>query len=67
MEIEIAFIIASGKQLIATDHQVYLDNFHMSLVIYDIDEEDALFDETPDIEYKRFKQMMNKNDARGNY
>ena len=64
---EITFTMAYSVQLSAIADIRAHYNFHASFVIYDIDEEDALFYDTPDIEYKRFKQMMNKNDARGNY
>ena len=67
LEIELTFTMAYGSSLLTTTDQKALDNFHASFVIYDIDEEDALFYETPDIDYKKFKQMMNKNDGRGNY
>lgn len=67
LEIELTFTMAYGSSLLTTIDQKALDNFHASFVIYDIDEEDALFYETPDIDYKKFKQMMNKNDGRGNY
>ena len=41
-----------------------LDRFYFSLVVYDVDEEDLLLKDTPDVDYKNFDAHMNIHNGR---
>ena len=41
-----------------------LDRFYISLVVYDVDEEDLLLKDTPDVDYKNFGPQVNFNNGR---
>ena len=41
-----------------------LDRFYISLVVYDVDEEDLLLKDTPDVDYKNFDAHMNFHNGR---
>ena len=42
----------------------YLTRFYISLVVYDVDEEDLLLKDTPDVDYKNFEAHMNIHNGR---
>jgi hypothetical protein len=42
----------------------YLTRFYISLVVYDVDEEDLLLKDTPDIDFKNFGPHMNIHNGR---
>jgi hypothetical protein len=41
-----------------------LDRFHISLVVYDVDEQDLLLKDTPDVDYKNFAPHVNFHNGR---
>ena len=41
-----------------------LDRFYISLVVYDVDEEDLLLKDTPDVDYKNFGPHINFHNGR---
>ena len=42
----------------------YLTRFYISLVVYDVDEEDLLLKDTPEVDYKNFSAHMNIHNGR---
>ena len=42
----------------------YLTRFYISLVVYDVDEEDLLLKDTPDVDFKNFGPHMNIHNGR---
>jgi len=42
----------------------YLTRFYISLVVYDVDEEDLLLKDTPDVDYKQFGPQVNFHNGR---
>ena len=45
-------------------HRKSLEYFSLSLVIYDINEEELILTNTPEIDYKKFGPMINLNNGR---
>ncbi len=41
-----------------------LNRFHISLVVYDVDEQDLLLKDTPDVDYKNFAPHVNFHNGR---
>ena len=50
------------------DYEDFIDNvlpkFYISLVVYDINEEELLLKDTPDVDYKNFRAHYNNNNGR---
>ena len=42
----------------------YLTRFYISLVVYDVDEEDLLLKDTPQVDYKNFSPQVNFHNGR---
>jgi len=42
----------------------FLRRFYISLVVYDIDEEELLLKDTPDVDYKQFGPQVNFHNGR---
>jgi hypothetical protein len=53
-----------GVDLDNAHHRKSLEFFNLSLVIYDINEEELILTNTPEVDYKRFGPMINLNNGR---
>lgn len=42
----------------------YLSRFHISFVVYDVDEEELVFKDTPEVDYKNFGPHFNTHNGR---
>jgi hypothetical protein len=54
----------TGLNLDIADHRKSLEFFNLSLVIFDINEEELILTNTPEIDYKKFGPMINLNNGR---
>jgi hypothetical protein len=41
-----------------TDDQQYFDMFHISFIVYDLDEEELLLTSTQDVDFKKFGETL---------
>ena len=53
-----------GIDLNLTDHRKILEYLNVSLVIYDVNEEELLLTGTPTVDYGRFGPLINMNNGR---
>jgi hypothetical protein len=42
-----------NSSIILTDDQKYFDSFHISFIVYDLDEQELLLTSTQDIDFKK--------------
>ena len=60
--------ITYPNQLIGNDNDVFIDiilpKFYISFVVYDINEEELLLKDTPDVDYNNFRAHYNNNNGR---
>jgi hypothetical protein len=47
-----------GDSISLTDDQITLDLFHISFIVYDLDEEESLLTSTRDIDFKKLGQTL---------
>ena len=48
----------AGDFINLTDDQSYFDSFHISFIIYDLDEQELLLTSTQDINFKKFGETL---------
>jgi hypothetical protein len=64
IEFEVVYNMDVGVDLDNAHHRKSLEFFNLSLVIYDINEEELILTNTPEVDYKRFGPMINLNNGR---
>jgi hypothetical protein len=64
IEFELIFNMGIVNNLQFGRHRKSLEYFSLSLVIYDINEEELILTNTPEIDYKKFGPMINLNNGR---
>ena len=47
-----------GDSINLTDDQQYFDMFHISFIVYDLDEEELLLTSTQDIDFKKLGETL---------
>ena len=64
VEFELIFNMNNAVNLDITDHRKSLEYLNVSLVIYDVNEEELLLTGTPSVDYARFGPLINMNNGR---
>jgi len=64
IEFEVVYNMNVGIDLNLNDHRKILEYLNVSLVIYDVNEEELLLTGTPSIDYGRFGPLINMNNGR---
>jgi hypothetical protein len=64
IEFEIIYNMNVGIDLNLADHRKILEYLNVSLVIYDVNEEELLLTGTPSVDYGRFGPLINMNNGR---
>ena len=64
IEFEIIYNMNVGIDLYLTDHRKILEYLNVSLVIYDVNEEELLLTGTASVDYGRFGPLINMNNGR---
>jgi hypothetical protein len=48
----------AGDFINLVDDQSYFDSFHISFIVYDLDEEELLLTSTQDVDFKKFGETL---------
>jgi hypothetical protein len=48
----------AGDFINLADDQSYFDSFHISFIVYDLDEEELLLTSTQDVDFKKFGETL---------
>jgi hypothetical protein len=64
IEFEVVYNMNAGININLADHRKILETLNISLVIYDVNEEELLLTGTPSVDYGRFGPLINMNNGR---
>ena len=58
IDLTITLQFTAGDFIDLTNDQEYFDSFHISFIVYDLDEEELLLTSTQDVDFKKFGETL---------